>query len=277
MRDKKPKRKNVKLKPKKEKISFTVFFKVLKLTFVTACIAATVGVTGYYGSQAFKQFVSKPIARVVVEGEFLYIAREDVVEMINGHMQGSFIRESLNKMQQQIQQNPWIDRVVLRRQWPDQLRVSIVEQKPIARWGDDGFVNFRGELIRVDDAKLIQNLPILHGAESSALTIMKQYQVLSQVISAYDIRIVELEENQLGVWTTHLDNGWKLLLGRTDVVKKFQRVMHMLAQNKIRRQDEISVIDMRYENGLAIQWKAVEQQHANRPLAVKPNNNEQNI
>jgi cell division protein FtsQ len=108
------------------------------------------------------------------------------------------------------------------------------------------------------------------------MLIMKQYQVLSQAISPYGMNIVELEENQLGIWTLRLDNEWKLLAGRTNVVKKVQQLMQMLAENKISQQNQIKTIDMRYENGLAIKWKQ-EELHSKQLKSIELDNGEQNI
>jgi len=268
MANKKLKKKNAKLPPKKTSMSFSAVAKVIKYSFISLLILGSVGVSAYYGSNVFKQFLSKPIASVAIEGDFFYMSKETVSDIINRHVQGSFIRKSLHEMQQQIQANPWVDSVILRRQWPDKLQVSIVEQKPIAQWGDSGFVNYRGELIKVEGSNLIDDLPVLWGSDANAMSIMKQYQVLSQAISPYGMNIVELEENQLGIWTLQLDNEWKLLAGRTNVVKKVQQLMQMLAENKISQQSQINTIDMRYENGLAIKWEQ-EEQHAKQLKSVE--------
>lgn len=270
------KKKNTKLPPKKKGVSFKVIAKAFKYSFASLLILGAIGTSTYYGAQVFKQFLSKPIASVAIEGDFYYLSKEALAEIINQHIKSSFIRESLNEMQQQIKTNPWVDSVVLRRQWPDQLQVSIVEQKPIAKWGDKGFVNHRGELVKVENASLIERLPTLRGKDVNAMSIMKQYQVLSQAISPYGMNIVELEENQLGIWTLQLDNEWQLLVGRSDVVKKVQQLMRILSENKISQQDQIKTIDMRYENGLAIKWKPVEQ-HAKQLKSTALDNSEQNI
>jgi len=255
--NKKLKKKNTKIQTKKQFVSFAACVNFFKYGVVSILVLGAAGASAYYGNQAFKQFLSKPIASVAIEGDFLYMSKEDISSTINQYMHGSFIKESLNDIQIQIQANPWIDNVVLRRQWPDQLHVRIVEQKPIARWGDNGFVNHRGELVSIEKGKMIEDLPALRGDEKNALIIMRQYQVLSQAISPYGINIVELEENQLGIWRLRLDNEWELFVGRTDVVKKIQQLMQILAENKIPNPDQISHIDMRYEKGLAVKWKVI--------------------
>ncbi len=264
MANKKTKKKNVRLPPKKQSISFRRILRVLKFSCIAIVSCSAIAVSGYYGVQAINQFLSKPIAQVIVEGNFEYVQKDSLEKMIGQHIKGSFIREDLLQLQKKIQSNPWVDKAMLRRQWPDQLYVTIREQRPIARWGDKGFVNHRGELVQVKDNQFMSHLPTLRGNDKHALLIMKQYQLLSEAVALYGVNILELEENHLGIWSLHLDNGWKLLAGRTEVIKKVQRVMQMLANNKIPRQNEIRVIDMRYQNGLAIEWKA-EEQHAKSP------------
>lgn len=276
MKDKKINKRNIKLKPKKQSFSFAKFLKLIKFFSVSLIVIGAVGVSTYYGRQAFQQFLSNPITNVVVEGEFRYINSEVIEDIINNHIKGSFIREQLNEMQKHIKQNPWISDVTLRRQWPDKLLVKVIEQQAIARWGVIGFVNNSGELVKVDNNELINDLPILRGAEEQAMEIMKQYQVLSQAIAPYGLSMVELEKTHLGAWALILDNGWQLLLGRNDAVKKVQGLMRMLVNNTIERQDEISVIDMRYEQGLAIQWVEVEP-HVNTAVNLTQNANKQKI
>lgn len=276
MVDKKANRKNVKRQPKKVSVSFRAIARVFKVGCAVIMIGGAIGVSVYYGGKAVNQFLSKPINQVVVEGSFEYISQSSLEKMISQNIQQSFIRESLHSIQQKIQENPWVDNVVLRRQWPDQLYVVVTEQRPIARWGKEGFVNYRGELIKVDDGSKIKDLPVLNGNEKEALTIMKQYQLLSQTMAPFGISVVELEENQLGSWQVRLSNGWNLLAGRTDVVKKVQRLMQLWSENKIPQTKPIKMIDMRYQNGLAIRWHD-EEQHAKRASLKNANSSKQNI
>ncbi len=276
MSAKKSSRRNVKRKPAKKSFSFKPLLRVLKLTLVMSSIAGMLSVSVYYGGQAVKQFLAKPIASIVVNGQFAYLAKDEVSALISENIQKSFIRENLDSMRQNLEANPWVDNVNLRRQWPDILHVTIEEQKPIARWGKKGFVNYRGELIHVEDRGFIEHLPILRGNDGSAMLVMKQYQLLSQSISEYGLKVLELGKSEIGVWTIDLDNGWRLLAGRTDIIKKVQRLMKILAQKKIDRQDQIKVIDMRYENGLAIQWKEAEQ-HARNNKSFLVDHKKQNI
>ncbi|MGH1484778.1 MAG: cell division protein FtsQ/DivIB [Cellvibrionaceae bacterium] len=248
-------RKNTRKKNEKKSFSFVGLFRAVKVATFVAVISSVLGASAYYGSQSIKQFLSKPIASVLVSGDFNYLAKDEVVNLINDNIQKSFVRESLENMRDMLEANPWVDQVSLRRQWPDRLHVNIVEQKPIARWGDSGFVNYRGELVKTDQRNTISHLPRLDGVDGEADKLMRQYQLLSQMLANYDIKIIGLTKSTLGLWHVGLDNGWQLKVGRNDVAKKVQQLMYMLATNQIERQQEIEVVDLRYNKGIAVQWK----------------------
>ena len=248
-------RKNIRRAKSGQSFSLKSVFRGLKIAFIVSSISALLGVSGYYGTQAVQQFLSRPIASVLVSGQFVFLSKPEITGLISQNIEKSFVRENLDNMRAKLEVDPWVDRVVLRRQWPDTLHVDIVEEKPIARWGDKGFVNHRGELVRIDDSTAIAHLPRLEGDDKQSVRLMKQYQLLSQLLSRYGLKITELKQSTLGVWAVELDNGWQFIAGRNDVARRMQRFMQALAANTIERREDIAVIDMRYENGVAIAWK----------------------
>ena len=240
------------------------------LSFVVV-ISSMLGVSGYYSSQLIKQFLSTPIASVLVSGDFNYLAKNELVNLINDNIQKSFVRENLINIRDILEANPWVDQVFLRRQWPDKLYVNIVEQKPIARWGDTGFVNYRGELVKTDQPKTLSYLPRLEGVDKEADQLMRQYQLLSQILANYDINITGLKKGTLGPWRIDLDNGWQLKVGRDELAKKVQQFMYLLATNQIEPRHQIAIVDLRYDNGIAVQWKKHKEHAQNEKIENKQN------
>ena len=45
---------------------------------------------------------------------------------------------------------PWIYKVNTRRRWPAEIEVVLVEQRPLARWGDTGYLNHQGHFFAAD-------------------------------------------------------------------------------------------------------------------------------
>ncbi|MGU0161441.1 FtsQ-type POTRA domain-containing protein [Escherichia coli] len=83
---------------------------------------------------------------------------------------GTFMTQDVNIIQTQIEQRlPWIKQVSVRKQWPDELKIHLVEYVPIARWNDQHMVDAEGNTFSVPpDRTSKQVLPMLYGPEGSA-------------------------------------------------------------------------------------------------------------
>lgn len=50
----------------------------------------------------------------------------------------------VNEVQQQLERIPWLRQVTVRKQWPDELKIHLVEYVPYARWNDSQMVDDAG-------------------------------------------------------------------------------------------------------------------------------------
>jgi cell division protein FtsQ len=270
---------NAKRAVEKKRFSFSRLFNVIKLAIVLSLSTTVLGVTGYYGVVTANKFLERPIKSVVIKGEFDYLTRESIQVLIDEHVKNSFIKENLSTMRKKLLANPWIDSVALRREWPDILHVSIKEQRAIARWGDKGFVNYRGDLVLAKNDLILNDLPLLRSDDSQAELLMRQYQFVSELLNKYQLTVLVLEKSTVGIWQAELNNGWKLFLGRVDVNKKIQRLLIALDQKAIVLGSEIDSIDLRYENGLSVKWISVDDELRNKTVSADETkkNNAKNI
>lgn len=61
----------------------------------------------------------------------------------------------------------------VRKQWPDELKIHLVEYVPIARWNDQHMVDAEGNTFSVPpDRTSKQVLPMLYGPEGSANEVL---------------------------------------------------------------------------------------------------------
>ena len=245
---------NTKRRFKKNRMSLSRFFQFVKSTALLTIATVAISVTGYYGVKMANNFLERPIKAVIIDGDFEYMSRQSVKLLINEHMKNSFIKEDLLSMRNKLMANPWIDSVSLRREWPDVLHVVIKEQRAIARWGDKGFLNNRGDLVLAKSDAVLNDLPLLRSDDSQTQLLMRQYQFISELLSKHQLTILVLKKSTVGIWQAELNNGWKLFLGRTDINKKIQHLLLALDQKAISLGSDIDRIDLRYENGLSVQW-----------------------
>ncbi|MFT5116554.1 MAG: cell division protein FtsQ [Kiritimatiellia bacterium] len=243
-------------KPKEPRLYLRLnkVFIYIRLLIVTSVAVSVIGVIGFYGVRVTQQLLGRPIVAVVVQGDFKYVERERIEVLVQDMIGGSFVGENINRIRANLKIMPWIDSVNLVRQWPDRLLVNITEHVPIARWGDAGFVNVRGELILTKDHSGLMHLSKLSGERDEAQMIMRQYSVLANVFQTYELSITSLTKDRRGMWQLSLNNGWQVILGRGEVFKKIQRLTHLLDLRLLSVLEDVKLVDIRYPNGLSIQW-----------------------
>ena len=139
-------------------------------------VLAGAGVVLAAAAQAYVTVLEIPVQRVGVTGELEHTQAELVQEMVQPSLAGGFLKADLQHMREQLEGLPWIYRATVRRKWPNALEIHVVEQLPIARWGQDGFLNHEGEIFRSGKSGAGESLPLLQGPEGTAKALMANYQ-----------------------------------------------------------------------------------------------------
>lgn len=213
------------------------------------------GVAAYDLAQRLLPYADRPIARIGVEGDLSYISQQAVQQRIAPFVTASFFSVDLQGMRRELEQMPWIASAEVRRVWPDQLLVSLEEQLPIARWGDEALLNNQGQAFAPKELAHYQHLPQLYGPKRAQQRVMQQYQVLSQMLRPLGFSIARLELRARGSWFLSTAQGIELLLGRDHLVEKMQRFGAIYDKALKEQQANIARIDLRYANGLAVAWR----------------------
>lgn len=242
-----------------KKISFPINKFFLMAILIIPVLSSAI----YFTAKYIESYLNSPIEYVEIEGDFNYLQKEELLLKIEGHVTGSFIKADLLDIKKTLTEYSWIDTVYLRRIWPNKLKIQIIEQNPIARWSTRGFVNYRGELVALQENSMLKHLPVLVGPDEDSDGLIHQYQKLSLILNKNNLKIYELEKRPLGGWNIYLVNGWKIIGGRSNVSQKLQRLMTMISNNKIGQLSNAVVFDLRYENGVAVR-----QQDMSSELAV---------
>ena len=250
-------KKNRRIQPVKKAKDFSKVWLLLrycKIFLVFSSLAALLAVVGFYTTLATNHFLSKPVNEIVINSRFDYVDRATIEKKATSILGQSFIRQNIHQLQEELESIPWVDTVSLSRSWPDKLTLTIYEQAPIARWGSKGFVNVRGQLVFTPSIEQLYALPELKGSNDDVILIMDTYALLAKKVQPYDIAISFLQKDERESWRLQLDNGWDVVLGRGDMLKKLARLTQLFDQQLLDRNADVVAIDMRYSNGLAIQW-----------------------
>lgn len=208
-----------------------------------------------YGANLAIQHLDKPITKVSIEGEFKYLDHQQLIALVNGQINGGFITIDLHALQNVLHQHPWVAEVSVQRQWPTYLRINVTEEVPIARWGDDAFLNRLGDKLIIQDNSQLEKLPLMTAEFGSSSDVMKQYQRLTDLLLPTGLELSKLKLDRLGAWQIETTSGIQLILGRNQVGEKIRRLVLVWETDLGQQSSKIKTIDLRYPNGLAVAWK----------------------
>jgi cell division protein FtsQ len=209
-----------------------------------------------------------PVNDIQVKGELHFLDRAAIEATVRNNISGDYFTVDLNKVREIIMQEPWVENVSLRRQWPASLSVFVDEQVPVAYWNDDGYINKNGIVFKPSNLYKDLNLPKLNGPEGQHTNVWKFMNVLYRETALLNFEVVRLDLDDRRAWrmviasntvseknTATEKNYIDVKLGRFDTEKRMQRfisILPALSNEKEFVENKIKAIDMRYPNGFAV-------------------------
>ena len=223
--------------------------KFLRLLMVTVFVAAIFGADFIY-----KQ-IDTPLSKIMVGGNFNHLEEQELAELVNMEIDGGFLSMNLNQLRQELQSHPWIHQVSVRREWPSTLKVEVIEEVPIARWGKKGFLNRLGDQLSLPENSNLKSLPVLEADFGSSQDMIAQYLLLAELLAPTDLRLTELQRDAVGAWQIETASGVRIVLGRDQIIEKIRRLIVVWGSGLDVQLNNIATIDLRYPNGLAVSWR----------------------
>jgi cell division protein FtsQ len=209
------------------------------------------------------------IHKLSIDGEMqrnnLATVRANVVPRV----EGSFFMVDLARAKAVFEAVPWVRQALVRRVWPNELRVTLEEHKPAAYWRhedrDDQLVNQQGEVF---DANLgdveDEPLPTLQGpvnaSAGQARLMLTMLRKLQPVLVPLDSNIDSLRLTDRGSWTVKLESDAVIELGRgetDELVARAERFVRTLPQLRQQYTEPLAYADLRYPHGYAVRLKGL--------------------
>ena len=207
------------------------------------------------GSVSFYRYIDRPLEHIAVTSPYQRVAQNDIEALVGDITSGGFLSLDLGVVRQRLEAHPWIASASVRRQWPNRLQLHIVEEVPIARWRDSGFLNRSGVALQAADNSALSNLPHLVGEEGSSRLVMSEFRDVSELMFSQGLKVVAFSVDVHDTRSLKLASGHEVVLGRGDVIAKVQRFLTIWQVELASRQTEIDAIDARYDNGVAVSWR----------------------
>lgn len=180
---------------------------------------------------------------------------------------GTFFSVDLGKVRSAFEAVPWVRKAVVRRDFPNRLKVVLQEHQPVAYWGTDSelrLINSYGEVFEANVGELDQEtLPRLNGPDGQSAEVLAMYRAVAPMFEQMELPVEALDVSGRGSWHVRLDNGADIELGRgsvDEVSARVQRFLKTLTQVVTRYGRPVGAVesaDLRHENGYALRLRGV--------------------
>jgi cell division protein FtsQ len=208
------------------------------------------------------------IARIVVQGDTDHNNEVTFRANAASRLQGNFFTIDLMQARSAFEAMPWVRNAVVRREFPNYLRVSLQEHSSAGFWGansESRLINTYGEIFEANtgDAEN-EDLPRLIGPEGEGRQVLEMYRSLNTLFKPVDASIEELEFTARGGWRMRLDGGAVIEIGRgttTELMARVKRFIgtftNVLSVYQRAGLDRVESVDLRHNEGYAIRLHGV--------------------
>lgn len=200
------------------------------------------------------------ISRIALSGDAPHVDRDklrvSVIEMIDGN----YFSLDTEKILNVLHELPWVEKVRLRRQWPDTLMIDIEEYQPIALWGEDKWLTTSGKLVALPLPPNVA-LPQLSGPSGRVNEVWARYQKWAELFARHGIRLGSMDLSRQHLYTLDLEytspgsdeaSGFSMVLSESNSDQQVQTFLEARRQALIEYPGLIRTVDLRYPNGFSI-------------------------
>ena len=206
------------------------------------------------GYALYQRFMHAEIEHVDVVGVSAP-AQQALIQHIKADTAKGYFTTDLEQIRDNALSLSWVDRVVVSRAWPNAIVLRVTPRHAVARWGTGRYLSDDGVVFKPVQRFDHQNLPLLHGPHSQSRMMMTKYRDINQMFRPMDMRLKELYLTERMTWFMQFDNGMRLIVDQDQTMGKLQRLSEIAKTDLGLVWDNIAGIDLRYRNGLAVQWK----------------------
>jgi cell division protein FtsQ len=200
----------------------------------------------------------------VGHGELRHVNRLTVKGSAIARIRGNFFTADLDAVRQAFESVPWVRRAAVRREWPNQLIVTLEEHEAFGIWGDEGrLLSAKGDLFTANlaEAEEDHDLPELTGPAGSEKEVLARFKQFQDWFAPINLALESLQLSERYAWTAKLNNGMSVEFGREQngntLKERVVRLTGIYPQLLAKLQDKIENVDMRYPNGLALKSEAL--------------------
>jgi cell division protein FtsQ len=221
---------------------------IIVLTIFALILVARLVITIISDPQFF------PINSLKIEASYQYLSREKIQKIISPYLAQSFLVFSEKKLKDDFKKNPWVENIYIQKLWPDHVIVQIKERFPVALW-DNMLLSEKGDLFKPEETEMFADLPRFYGPKHQQTDVLHIYEKLSKLLLTQGLVIKEIRLRDNQAWEMTLSNDVIIRLGKRNIEERLMRFCKVYPKLFAATFDRVSSIDLRYSNGIAVNWK----------------------
>ncbi len=183
--------------------------------------------------------------------------KKRLFETMRPYLTGSFFNVNLHEAQRAASKLDWVRSVKIDRIPPAQIKVTIDEYEPAARWirnGEQaGLVSTHGEVFQ---AVYAEELPEFDGDVNEQKVMFEQYENFNNQLKPLRLRIIRLQYSPRGAWSMMLNNGIEVRLGKDETSTRMARFVQAFPRYLQAKAQYIDYVDMRYQDAFATRLRS---------------------
>lgn len=224
--------------------------RVLRSAVLLSILGALLAVTWSLMQEDSPLF--RPIQQYELVSEIQHVKPAEIDAVMQRYLGRSFWEVELETIQSELIRLNWASSALVKRSWPDQLYVSIQEQKPVARWGQAGLVNQAGVVFYPNDLTGFNNLVVLEGQLADSAKILVRLSTFQTALKSIEFTIAALSLQLDGIWKISLLDGSKIILDMKDDDAKLDQFVRAYPKLSLALRKSPQVYDLRYSNGFIV-------------------------
>ena len=204
------------------------------------------------------------IERIHIYGNSVRVDAQTVERTAWLALIGNYFTADLEEIENALVHLPGVYQAAVRRHWPDTLEISITEAGAIALWyATDGSTLESRDYVNLPPDSNITLQPVLRSPTADRHTVIDAFLDLVSSLALLDLEVKNLSIDEAGDWVVVLQSAslqipveLEIVVGGGNPVRKVDQFVAVFDSVLQDRLPDIERVDMRYDSGFAVQWRA---------------------
>ena len=237
------------------KVTAGMAYQVSGFLFLLTVISA-IGYAALRLSDWLTDVQKMPLTGIVLQGEPQYTSADEVRKIVLSVGAPTFFSVDVDALHQELAKLPWVYRVAVRKRWPNELHLTLIEQPVVGYWNQDSLVNEYGDVFAAPRERIEKPMMQFYGDAEFAKSALQTWRMVEPQLKQHQLVLSSLTVSPRQSWSLRINDDFDVLLGTEGVNERLERLFNLLPHLK----DNAAYVDMRYDTGAAVGWKQPEPQ-----------------